>query len=281
MLSLVLSHLGGRRDDYLCHHCGFCLSFYKRKTDNGWVFRKDRSSLVMRNKCYKVQCPRICFRRSFLVYHTKNDLTAKGIEAKDAKFPTVVPALEKAHLPSSCFRTARRALDVLKDKTSQMIQLQDQQVEGFIDCLQLKGHYGVVLYNNNELVVPGSSGSLEHNKLDPSTIKSASFDIQHDSDCFWDRLESFPDNSEEKLVSMTFAANADAVYAFKHSIPVISLDACITRFCGQKTVLFIATLQTTDKNCLAMCYATAHSESIQSWSFFLLNLRQVITRSRV
>ena len=88
------------------------------------------------------------------------------------------------------------------------------------------------------------------------------------------------DNSEEKLVSMTFAANADAVYAFKHSIPV-SLDACITRFSGQKTVLFIATLQTTDKNCLAMCYATAHSESIQSWSFFLLNLRQVITRPRV
>ena len=131
---------------------------------------------------------------------------------------------------------------------------------------------------SNELVVQESAGSCEHYKLDPTEIIGMSFQLQDVTDRFWQQLPEMLCNSDPKSVYMTFESHTDAVYAFQFSIPMICLDACVTYFGGRKTVLFTATFQTTDKSCVTMCYGTAPSETIASWSFFMLNLRQVIIK---
>ena len=69
-----------------------------------------------------------------------------------------------------------------------------------------------------------------------------------------------------------------AVFAFQYSLPVICVDACTIKCPHVSAVLMTATFETTDGRLLTMCYGTAPSESNQSWSFFLLNLRQALQK---
>lgn len=64
---------------------------------------------------------------------------------------------------------------------------------------------------------------------------------------------------------------------FSFSFLVICLVACTIKCPHTEAVLlFTATFQTTDGHLLTICFGTAPRESKQSWSFFLLNLRQAL-----
>ena len=76
---------------------------------------------------------------------------------------------------------------------------------------------------------------------------------------------------------MTFQAISAAVTAYHYSIPVISVDACTIKCSHIRAVLMSATFQTTDGHLLSMCFGTA-SESNESWCFFMMNLRQALTK---
>ena len=159
-------HANGRYDYYVCRSCiedwkkkgvqafnqpgkcPFCLSFYKEKRENLWCFRKDLSSLSIKLGCSMSFWPKICRKRSFLVFDIGKDLAKDRKDARNTKFETVKARLQREGLQS--FRTAYRGLNVLKNKTIERITLSDQQIEGFFKVLNSEGHYAVILYSNNE-----------------------------------------------------------------------------------------------------------------------------------
>ena len=64
---------------------------------------------------------------------------------------------------------------------------------------------------------------------------------------------------------------------FSFSFLVICLDTCTIKCPHTEAVLlFTATFQTTDEQLLTMCFGTTPRKRKQSWSFFLLNLRQAL-----
>ncbi|XP_025665099.1 uncharacterized protein [Arachis hypogaea] len=62
------------------------------------------------------------------------------------------------------------------------------------------------------------------------------------------------------------------VEAFKHCNPFVSIDGTLYgKYCG---VLLIAVAQDGNSNILHVAFAIVESETTESWSFFLTNLRQ-------
>ena len=169
--------------------------------------------------------------------------------------------------------TARRALDDVKYRSHDVEP--DQRVEGYIRALNERGQFGVVVYSNNELVVPGISEDFSF-MFNPSDISFMDHIVTDGESNYWDSLETKVPDGTKKEILMTFQAHAYAVIAFEHCIPVICVDATFVRYRGEKYVLLAATYSTTENSLVTMCYGTAEKETESSWKFFLINLRQTI-----
>ena len=138
----------------------------------------------------------------------------------------------------------------------QSILEQDQQVEDYLQSLNRNGQYGVMLYSNNDLIVPSPDGSTCIKKsliLDNASRQFCSF--QPDSTRpFWDSLPEGETEEKPVSISMTFQA-------VPFCIPVICLDACTIRSYHTRGVMLAATVATTDKKLLTFCVGTAKKEN--------------------
>jgi len=127
------------------------------------------------------------------------------------------------------------------------------------------------LYNNGELVVPGTGS--KH-----CSVQTFCSPIPATMTNYWDGLDDKDPGGEKKSILYVFEAHRDAVTAFQYSIPVISLDASFIKCPRTTAVLMTASFKTTDGHLLTMTYGTAPSETIESWCFFVINLRQVLKK---
>ena len=173
-------------------------------------------------------------------------------------------------------RTVQRGLKDAKCNSQAKVRGMDRKIEDYLPKLNQNGQFGVILYSNDDLIVPeqreGYLPSKQCHVGETSEFRSFISDV-------WDNWEVLPDkhlNTEGKQVFMTFEAVAAAVRAYRCSIPVISVDGCFLKCSYSRAVLFTATFETTDGHILTMCYGTAPSESNESWGFFMLNLRHVL-----
>ncbi|XP_025661921.1 uncharacterized protein [Arachis hypogaea] len=78
------------------------------------------------------------------------------------------------------------------------------------------------------------------------------------------------------IFDKVFWAFPSCVEAFKHCKPFVSVDG--TYFCGKYSrVLLISVAEDGNINILPIAFAIVESESTESWSFFLTNLRRHVT----
>ncbi|XP_025636000.1 uncharacterized protein [Arachis hypogaea] len=78
------------------------------------------------------------------------------------------------------------------------------------------------------------------------------------------------------MFDKAFWAFPSCVEAFKHCKPFVSVD--VTHIYGRYSgVLLIAVAQDSNSNILPIAFAIVESESTESWSFFLTNLRRRVT----
>ena len=169
----------------------------------------------------------------------------------------------------------------MRGRSKQKVLESDQRVEDYIKNLNRNDQYGVVLYSNNELIVPGPTkdDDCEARVYIPGRTLVTVPPLETGL-CYWHSLERkvpVPEGKKKNIL-MTFEAVEAAVFAFQYSFPVICVDACTIKCPHVSAVLMTATFETTDGRLLTMCYGTAPSESNQSWSFFLLNLRQALQK---
>jgi len=164
------------------------------------------------------------------------------------------------------------------------MELFDQQIEDYLQTLVNNGDFGIILYSDKQLVV---TDIHVHFLLKPTTEKipvpNAYLCTQFPDNDYWADLLVFEDAVVERRIGkkdvyMTYEAHSHDFVAFLFSLSMLCLDATHTNSYGVKTVLFTAIFQTTDRNCLTMCYGTAPNETTATWSFFMLNLGQVITK---
>ena len=94
--------------------------------------------------------------------------------------------------------------------------------------------------------------------------------FQNGLPCYWQFLPTYEPNSttKKKHVYMTFKAISATAPAFQFFF------SCTIKCPHTEAVLlFTETFQITNEH---LCFGTATRESKQSWSFFLLNLRQAL-----
>ncbi len=284
---LALSLLDEGREHRVQHtNCGFFLHFQKI-CKNWYLVEDDTWNCVSSSySCGKTAWPPICFRSSFIAFYLRGEL---GQSPSEAKVKTKIASLiqENKGFERCPARKIQRVVSDLCGKSHNKVLEYDQRVEDFMQHLNTHKQYGVLLYSNGDLIVPG---------LNPGLVKQCSFQgnesIFQSQDLrltyYWESLpeaaaKSFSvcgDGESKqgggKYILMTFEAIPVAVNAFKFSFPVISLDACTIHCPRTRAVLMTATFLTTNGHLISMCYGTAPSETVDSWCFFLKNLRQVL-----
>jgi len=199
---------------------------------------------------------------------------------KDVKATSVLKDLKQLSFDSVHRMTVFRVVRDLKQTSKKGILEADQRVEDYIRHLNRHDQYATLLYSNGILVVPGSCKDDDSQMIQCETGYDILFSRAYHSvaERFWDALPRQVLKTGDKTIYMTFEAASSAVSAFQFSLPVICLDACRIKCPNMKAVLLAATFQTTEGHLLSMCYGTAPGESIESWCFFLMNLRQVLRK---
>ena len=94
--------------------------------------------------------------------------------------------------------------------------------------------------------------------------------------CYWQFLPTYEPSSAKKKTCLYDIQSCFCCKSlhFSFSFLVICLDTCTIKCSHTEAVLlFTETFQITNEH---LCFGTATRESKQSWSFFLLNLRQAL-----
>ena len=259
--------------------CPFCLLFSKK--GDKYYFERNNDRNTVEITCNGCKWPSICCKKEFIKFFLSN---VAGINfnltcVRDAGFwPRVRAAFTLYGI--KCTPTLKsRVITDLMGVTEEQILRSDQRIESFMKYLNQHNQFGVLLYSNGDLVVPGARNGQLLKSYQPVDVSGVFMqDAPRTEDHYWDALPDKIPSDDKKAVFLTFEAIADAVYAYQFSIPVICLDACFTKTPGKRTVLLAATFQTTDGHLMPMCYGTAPSESDASWGFFLVNLREALMR---
>ena len=258
--------------------CPFHLHF--TKFNDRWYLDSSARNSASRN-CSLRLFPDICSSKPFLQFIVTEWMKHTGIAMKQLKPSAVRTWLKDKGLQSSHFRTINRVVNTILDRSVKGTLELEQKIEDYVHCLNSFGQYGVLLYNTGELIVPKSEGignAVKRCRLVGTPIFC--FPFAGCSRNFWDDLPNVDvdERSDKESVLYTFEAVANAVRAFGFSIPVISLDACFVKCTGTTAVLMSASFMTTEGHIMPMCHGTAPKETISSWCFFLVNLRQVLEK---
>ena len=259
--------------------CGFFLSFICDKKTGMWVLRKDGRNSVGK-ECNKSYSPRLCMHQEFIATLIKRHLFDIHFSLSSVPVDNVLESLTEKFEFTPSKRTLERALKIVLEIDPASILDQNQKIESYFTVLNKNGHFGVVLYSSNELVVPNSDGKTVTTKRLVLSSKPLSLcPLPGDARIpYLDNLPTIEPKPEAKYVSMSFQAVGPAVRAFQYSIPVICLDACRISSYHTEGVILSATFATTEFNLLTMCTGTAESESTLSWDFFLANLRLALAK---
>ena len=284
-ISLIMGHetvlgpSGGRNTQYECclglEKCPFCLHF--RKQNGLWYLNRNKINSVSRN-CSTRSFPEICCTKSFLQFIIMDWMKNNGKSVKDIKTKDVMTFLTNFGMDGVHRRTVDRIVSEVTCKSAEKVLESEQKIEDYVRYLNANEQYAVLLYDSGELVFPTTKGNDTDVKLCPLGENPAFCEgSTGNGRKFWEDLADVHVRADKESVLYTFQAVAFAVKAFPLSFPVICLDACFIKCPHTTAVLMTASFMTTEGHILSMCHGTAPSETIESWAFFLTNLRQVVT----
>jgi len=270
--------------------CRFFLLFAP-KGKGLWALKKDSRNCIPRN-CYETGSPNICMNSSFISKLISRHAVMFCSGGRKFEVSDLANYLEIEYwfIPkrTTLYEGWNRARGI--DRGS--VLAQNQMVQDYLRQLNVKGHYGVLLYSDGELVVPSGDGKYSISKnLMYQNFSGQSCPVPLDANKpFWDSLpDKLPDKAEEeeegkekkkksKYVYMTFEAFAPAMKAIPFCIPVICLDACTMRSAHTEGVMLAATVATTEMKLLTVCVGTALCEVNDAWDFFLANFREALRK---
>ena len=272
--------------------CGFFLVFAPTKKGL-WALKEDRRNCIPK-ECFPTSSPNICMNSSFI----STFLSRHAVEYCSDAGRYRISELE-LHLKSTFWFTPKRTTlyegwNLARGINRGSVLAQNQMVQDYLRQLNVKGHYGVLLYSDGELVVPSADGKYSISKsLMYQNFSGQSCPVPLDANRpFWDSLpDKLPDKAEEKVgkdekkkikhlkyVDMTFEAVAPAMKAIPFCIPVICLDACTIHSAHTEGVMLAATVATTEMKLLTVCFGTAVCEVNVAWDFFLANFREALRK---
>ena len=275
----VVKHTNGNKLVFSCklgkQHCPFCLKFTK---ENGLWYLNRRAENSVSTNCSPRKFPEICCSQHFLEFFITDWMKNNGKTLRDIKTNDVLAYLRGRGMADSHKRTVDRVVCSLTEKSAKKVLESEQKIEDYVTHLNCNGQYGALLYDTGELVVPAGVSNrtiIKHCPLEGNPAFCVP--LAENGGMFWDNLEEVKVRSEKESVLYTFQAVENAVKAFPFSFPVVSLDACFIKCPHTTAVLMTASFMTTEGHILSMCHGTAPRETINSWAFFLRNLRQAMT----
>ena len=243
-----------------------------------WFFKERRGRLCSVSiTCNTRLFPEICSQGTFLQVLADEFLDNLQQNIEDVKTIIIAKNLLSMKMSPTHLRNVWCVVRSMRNRSELQVLESDQQIEDYLLKLNRNGQFGIILYSNGELVVPNDTGRSQERRS-CGTGQSSRFLLRFGGShqYYWQVLPRVEASSAKKRVYMTFEAVSAAVRAFQFSFPVICLDACTIKCPYTRAVLLSATFQTTDGHLLTMCFGTAPTESMESWSFFLVNLRQAL-----
>ena len=261
--------------------CGFYLRFDKRSKCGveTWIL-KNTSENWFSFECNFCRCPSLCVNRDFLVPFLKTHVLFLSEEKLVQKLGEVISSLKQRFNFDPPRKTLDKSWKIVLGNDLDSVLRQNQQVQDYLLKLNQNEQYGVILYMNGRLLVPSADCSS-------FLIKQLDLDKEKNQFCpepsdgrihYWDNLLEGVTDTEGMCIRMTFQAIAAAVKAIPFCIPVICLDACTIRSYHTRGVMLAATVATNEMKLLTFCTGTALKENVVTWNFFLVNLRQVLTK---
>jgi len=140
----------------------------------------------------------------------------KKSQTTEVGFRQIGSVLLNASMHKQHVRSSQRALSDEVGRAKDKVRESEQKIQDYVQHLNSYGQFAVVRYSNGVLVVPAGEGEQE--------VRFCREDLF--SDMASVNFLSLNDNTAEKHILFTFETISAAVYAFQHSFPVISLDAC-------------------------------------------------------
>jgi len=188
--------------------CPFCLHFKLNTDDKKWYFSDEPGINSVSIACSSSLKPLSSFITKEVMPVLVNHILEKIPFDQDIITPKMLyKAAEKfITLDETRKRWIREIMRSLNGTSKEKILEAEQKVEHYIRQVNCNGDYGAVLYDNGDLVVPGSN---------PSTVKSCSpldyskcicpaVDCIHEN--YWDKFPSKVVGEDEKEVLLTFEA---------------------------------------------------------------------------
>ena len=136
--------------------------------------------------CEKCQWPELCGRASFLNFFSRIWMDEFHQPLEDWTLCSIWNMLRGKEMPEKCDRTLRRVVNKMSHKTEQAVLESDQKVEDYVDQLNARGQFAVLLYSNGDLIVPGRE--IGSDKVRPCTLGDTSVFLHPFFSCFWQLL---------------------------------------------------------------------------------------------
>jgi len=165
----------------------------------------------------------------------------KKSQTTEVGFRQIGSVLLNASMHKQHVRSSQRALSDEVGRAKDKVRESEQKIQDYVQHLNSYGQFAVVRYSNGVLVVPAGEGEQEVRFCREDLFS----DMASVNDNYWDSLPKEVPNTAEKHILFTFETISAAVYAFQHSFPVISLDACTIKCPHTKGYLLPATFETT------------------------------------